>query len=985
MSPNDTDKHNNSNERSGAAPSVQVNKNADEPLPLSSVLEEELEAVHDQKLTFDDWYKEREREVDRTTRRKDGARDETLYAKKIEELKRRNVIYNIHKFNKKAGEGSRAALCLSGGGIRSASFCLGVIQGLADRGILKKFHYLSTVSGGGYIGSWLSAWMIRDGVDDVHKRIAKFKDRKILDPEQGPIKHIRNFGNFLIPRVGFFSADMFAAVSVTLRNIVINWLTLLPIIMGVLLIPHIVTKVIDYEARANLGWWGFVLLGASAFFGIVALTAILLKMPSRRGSGKPVNQARFLAYFQLPVTLGIICWMAYEVATFTTTGVEWNKSSFFRDHRLLVYIVFGAAVCAVPVIISMIRNIGKGGAGAWVIVRDGLPIMITAGLIGLTSFVAMRLVPLDPRVQNIYIPGFFKIPVSISLDARLFVCLYPTFMAVGCWLASTAFVLINEFVASSNSIVIDREWWGRGGGWMVAIAFCWTVGSGLSLYHNELFGYLGAWGSAAVVSAGGAAGAASAVLGYCSFTGSGEEAKTKSKSKSKLPKYIHPTLTFIAIIVLIAALAFASERLTFVVGRRLGLDASDFGGNVILFIVSTLSLILFSILMSLATGVNRYSLHSVYGNRLCRAFLGASNDGRDPDPFTNFDDRDNIQFSELWPDRNSDTNKRDAKTRPPFHIINVALNNGDVSDKRLAWQQRKAQSFTMSPLHCGSPWLHYQTTKNYGGSCGMSLSKAMTISGAAASPNMGYHSSPTVTFLMSLFNVRLGWWLANPGAAGEKAWKRSEPKLPIITLLNETFGKTSDESKYVYLSDGGHFENLALYEMVLRRCKYIVVADAGADPKREFEDLGNAIRKIRVDLGINIHFTEAKFGAPEEGDFDLRSTRCLIGEIDYKASDCELCKSGGKCAGCPDVENGIIIYLKPTIRGDETPEVLNYWKQFPDFPHQSTGDQFFDEPQFESYRRLGRITLEDIFKDRGLKSKPERTWSELLEIVKKFT
>ena len=133
--------------------------------------------------------------------------------------------------------------------------------------------------------------------------------------------------------------------------------------------------------------------------------------------------------------------------------------------------------------------------------------------------------------------------------------------------------------------------------------------------------------------------------------------------------------------------------------------------------------------------------------------------------------------------------------------------------------------------------------------------KAMAISGAAASPNMGYHSSPIVTFLMTLFNARLGWWLGNPGQTGQDSFRRESPKWALQPLFAEAFGWTDEHHPYVYVSDGGHFDNLGLYEMVRRRCQTIVVVDAGADPTCGFEDLSAAIRKIRSDMGIPITLT----------------------------------------------------------------------------------------------------------------------------------
>ncbi len=118
-----------------------------------------------------------------------------------------------------------------------------------------------------------------------------------------------------------------------------------------------------------------------------------------------------------------------------------------------------------------------------------------------------------------------------------------------------------------------------------------------------------------------------------------------------------------------------------------------------------------------------------------------------------------------------------------------------------------------------------------------SLGTAVAISGAAASPNMGYHTSPPVAFLLTLFNVRMGWWLGNPRA--RYTWRYSSPRIGLIYMLGELFGTTSSSSDYVSLSDGGHFENLGIYELVRRRCRYIIVGDAEQDEDFKFGGLGS--------------------------------------------------------------------------------------------------------------------------------------------------
>jgi hypothetical protein len=146
--------------------------------------------------------------------------------------------------------------------------------------------------------------------------------------------------------------------------------------------------------------------------------------------------------------------------------------------------------------------------------------------------------------------------------------------------------------------------------------------------------------------------------------------------------------------------------------------------------------------------VNLFSLHALYRNRLTRCYLGASHGGRSPDPITGFDPADDLALADL----RIGEPPAAGQYKGPYLLVNTALNL--VSGDELAWQERKAESFLLSPLYCGSPGTGYCATEVYAG--GLRLSTAVTISGAAASPNAGYHSSPAVTALLTVFNARLG-------------------------------------------------------------------------------------------------------------------------------------------------------------------------------------------------------------------------------------
>ena len=157
---------------------------------------------------------------------------------------------------------------------------------------------------------------------------------------------------------------------------------------------------------------------------------------------------------------------------------------------------------------------------------------------------------------------------------------------------------------------------------------------------------------------------------------------------------------------------------------------------------------------------------------------------------------------------------------------------------------------------------------------------------------------------------------------------------------------TNDKSPWVYLSDGGHFENLGLYEMILRRCRFIVIGDGSSDEEYTYGSLALAIRQIRVDFGVPIDMGEMQFGNQP----DARNNYCAVGVIRYACVD----KPGGSpTADFDPAYDGVLVYLKPSLIGGEPRDVLNYNATSTTFPQESIADQWFSEPQFESYRALG--------------------------------
>ena len=197
-----------------------------------------------------------------------------------------------------------------------------------------------------------------------------------------------------------------------------------------------------------------------------------------------------------------------------------------------------------------------------------------------------------------------------------------------------------------------------------------------------------------------------------------------------------------------------------------------------------------------------------------------------------------------------------------FHVVNTALNV--VASTNLAWQERKAETFVMTPLACGNPFVGFVPTRFYGAlQDGVALGTAMAISGAAVSPNQGYHSSPIVGLLMMLFNVRLGWWLGNP-QAGPRFYRRegTVSQHPCRCSRNWPGKRQTPDTTSIFPT-----ADISTISACTRWFDGAVILSWSAMPELiggTFEDLGNAVRKIWIDLGIRIEFDRIDVGATAE-------------------------------------------------------------------------------------------------------------------------
>jgi Patatin-like phospholipase len=817
-----------------------------------------------------------------------------------------------------------SALCLSGGGIRSATFNLGVIQAITRFGLLGKFDYLSSVSGGGYIAGWLRAWLHRESLPKVAAALSQPAAAATFDPlapEPRQLDHLREYSNYLTPRVGLFSADTWAFVAITLRNLILNWLVLVPGIAVVVTFPQ-VALIVANGSPVDLVDWGYVALGLAMLSAVWASAAI---HRFRRRRTSPASQGAILAGGIAPLWLSCLL--------LSIAGL-WLKGG---TYSITFYWLVSALWClGVPTLGWVLARLTSGPQPHAPSDRSELAgLLLSGGVITVLFFELLRnlLGPLQ-HAPAIYVITAVPILLAVYLLARTL------FVAFASWAADDDRVQPSE-VSPSEWEHADREWWARLSGWILLIGLSWmgisTIvvlgGYFIGLTHQVLATHV-------LAGTGGLLGLITARLGaHPETTGNGKR-PSPSPIKELLLSALAP-LTLVVIIMLLAHLVSWAAHYTIPAYQNLLhvnanweaeplADMEQLVHAVGGFLIVPVVFIVLSWALGWVVNINRFSAHGQYRDRLTRAYLGASHLERKPDPFTGFDPSDNIRLHELTPD---------SAVRP-FPVINTTLNLVK-SAEHLAWQQRKAESFSMTPLFCGNFHDGYRPSRDYGGTNGVSLATAVTISGAAANPNAGYHSSPLVTFLMTLFNVRLGCWLGNTNKFGQHTYRDSGPRHAGGALFSELLGFTDAEHGYVNLSDGGHFDNLGIYEMVLRRCRFILASDVDQDPGHDFEDLGNVIRKVRIDFGVPITF-EKKIRILPRGDQGEAGLVCALAQIHYGAVD-------------PGAQPGWIVYIKPTL--SVTPEapydVIAFSRSSSMFPHEPTSDQWFTEAQFESYRALG--------------------------------
>jgi predicted acylesterase/phospholipase RssA len=337
---------------------------------------------------------------------------------------------------------------------------------------------------------------------------------------------------------------------------------------------------------------------------------------------------------------------------------------------------------------------------------------------------------------------------------------------------------------------------------------------------------------------------------------------------------------------------------------------------------------------------NATGMHGFYRDRLSRAYLvGVDRDGA-------LGPEDELSLQEICQEG----------TGAPYHLVNASLNMQRAKAGAQRW--RHSDFFVFSRYWCGGPSSQYCRTEHLEYLApGVHLGSAMAVSAAAAAPNMGARTSRLLVMLMTLLNVRLGLWLPTPrrvrrlqrlGVLGSGSgftgwarrwWLRLRNRPSGYYLVQEMASRLDASGPFVNLSDGGHLENTAVYELLRRRCRFIVASDVESDPAMRFGSLAALMRYASIDLGVEI---ELDLEPLRPGPDGTSSSHWVVGRIHYPPL-----REGG------EDEIGLLLYIKASVVGTESEVIREYRTRHPDFPQESTADQLFEEDQFEAYRALG--------------------------------
>ena len=894
-------------------------------------------------------------------------------------------------------------LALSGGGIRAATFHLGLLQALCERRLLQAIDYISAVSGGAFIASWFTKLLYVRAL--VHPECNPLRTlMRRLSPRAGresaELHRLRQHLTYLTPQGGILSQSTWLLVATYLHNLFINFLILSLAIAALVMTPRAILAFLyplsdaALTPRATAEYCGDI--GAAAGFGSLILiiarlvehrfaalkTKQRLRVPLLAFVGSTVvmlvlwaqldrcqllprpgwdllagvtyatmvwlicranhvsiaAQRRFVACTSLAACLFLSTWLCriapersyrYLREPYHYAGELWEwlvlhgRSQLGLTANLAAEIVLVLAVLlmATSCLLMSSRNIAWFGSFRKYFVYQWINDITAIGVVIGIGLGGLELLKAGLSILHSYVPRppwlFAAVAAFGAPLAAIAVVFTLNFMLAVLGRVISAFIRLQIAEISTVLYRYSFIWMGT---------FALALYGPLALYETGKRTQVWFWSFWAL---------SALVLLLVRRTPQIQSDRIRQALAVCLNAVPYLFLTGYLLMVSFAVSAYVyGVEWVSMAGYWASLIPTYHPASVIAVSIVTCSLFL----LSMRFGVNSSTMHFFYQWRLAASYLCETLPGGEvaspPErPLVNdggLRTRSALRLTELTPNATKGFVS-------PYLLLNSAMNLRGTDEP--AWQDRRAASFLFSPLFCGyqpprigsprdgrSAKNGYTTTAayRYDTEEGLRLAHAMAISGSAIGSHMGSHTSPRIRFINTLFNLRLGWWFPNPRV--KRAWEGHVPRSRVGLLLSELLGTAHDRGAYVNLSDGAHFENLGIYELVRRRCRVIIASDASEDSSRQCGDLGNAVERCRADFGIEIEMPAVE---KELGPVTLLGIR-------YGPH-----------------REGILIYLRATVVPDAPLDIRAYGGAHPSFPNEPTSNQWFKEAQFESYRRLG--------------------------------
>ena len=893
-------------------------------------------------------------------------------------------------------------MCISGGGVRSATLGLGMLQAFIRAGRMRYIDYLSTVSGGGFIGSCLTsllsnehAWIDKSGkvandnrrfdggmtgVDADNSPFTGLNNEYEYQPlettrlsARHQLHHLRRFGEYLTPRTKLFSWDVRRAVGALSAGIVVNVSIFVLLVSAAVLLHH-----------GIFGW-----LSRDAFMDHLRHAEVSINRLNALSGRPPVDTIACLdslkvhpAWAQLLATEKIQKWQAHRL--YLQVDLVWRAVWSERG------------LCAVFLLIGGVTGwffLWWSRRFPWKIVQkteDERKYSVRKDEKGRVTRQEGNLYEREGGdTIDTLVTGQFKLILGIS---AYFLGPLLSFLVVG-WTYNA-----------------HSEWYNPYG-YMVflVLPLCFNVGMFISahvlgsfyyinqahervsgrLYRDFLHGVQGSvmlglmvtalfplaiillFGKHALSFELLVSFVPVALAYYITLRGIAGKPGTNSWLNTLLQRIKTPLLNLSIFLFTAFAFAWLSGKLYWLErGLERDWHISYTATAFILFFGASALLVI----LGFVANTNDLSLHYFFRDRLSEAYLRT--DGRVARPKkgdglperkdlfdVNLRNHDNLPLREIG----------EGNNRGPYHLLVAALNLQGSHD--LAKKTLKSDHFIFSKYYIGSRTTgYYRTDKYYGGNT--RLATAMTISAAAISSGMGAIGFAASNFYMTLLNLRTGYWMLNPAfivkeqhiraakASGKKIrtnltekWALWFPRHPFWLgyLAAEFTGFLSANTKRVYVSDGGHTgDNLGLLPLIQRKCRTIYVCDFEEDKDFTFGSFTQAVRLAQAIYEVKFEIDlQELLPQPGKNNFVCSRKSAVKGRIIYA-----------------DGTEAVLIYMKSSmslleaeipgdgqaITGYNKPAsvfVFNYFKNNPTFPHQPTSDQYFDEVQFEAHRMLG--------------------------------